>query len=135
VKFVARGVTPRVRIWAEERSASATQAPWPDENGKAPEGWANEGQVIRLWFEDNGIGIAEGDRSRVFRMFDRINPADRFEGTGIGLTIVRKAIQRLGGRIDFESEVGKGSRFWIELKKAPRPMAVSAEGCVETSRP
>jgi signal transduction histidine kinase len=119
VKFVAPGVTPHVRIWAEERSPSATQTPWPEENGKAPGDWASEGQVIRVWFEDNGIGIAAKDRSCIFRMFERINPADQFDGTGIGLTIVRKAIQRLGGRIDFESELGKGSRFWIELKKAP----------------
>ncbi|ATC63138.1 hypothetical protein CMV30_03740 [Nibricoccus aquaticus] len=119
VKFVAPGLTPRVRIWAEERSPSSTQVPWPDENGKVPDGWANDGQVVRVWFEDNGIGIAAKDRGRIFRMFERINPAEQFEGTGIGLTIVRKAIQRLGGRIDFESEVGKGSRFWIELKKAP----------------
>lgn len=119
LKFVAPGVVPSVRLWAEDRRRSATQAGWPNENGKVAEGWTAEGPVVRVWFEDNGIGIAAGDRSRVFRMFDRINPATQFEGTGIGLTIVRKAVQRLGGRIDFESEVNQGSKFWIELKKAP----------------
>lgn len=118
VKFVAPGVTPRVRIWAEERAPSDTQAPWSLENGKVATGWTSDGAVIRVWFEDNGIGISASDHERVFRMFERINPAAQFEGTGIGLTIVRKAVQRVGGRIDFESEPGKGSKFWIEFKKA-----------------
>lgn len=107
VKFVPSGVTPHVRIWAEE-------------NG------GENGPVVRVWFQDNGIGITPEDRSRIFRMFERINPAEQFEGTGIGLTIVRKALQRMGGRIDFESELGKGSRFWIELRKAPTPTGSSA---------
>ena len=83
--------------------------------------------MVRIWFEDNGIGIATQDRSRVFRMFERINPAEQFDGTGMGLTIVRKAIQRLGGRINFESEIGKGSKFWIELRKAPDRSSTKAE--------
>jgi signal transduction histidine kinase len=119
VKFVAPGVTPHIRIWAEERSPTPTPTPWPPVEGKPAAASKNEEPVIWVWFEDNGIGIAASDRSRIFRMFERINPADKFEGTGIGLTIVRKAIQRLGGRIDFESEPGKGSKFWMELRKAP----------------
>ena len=107
IKFVAPGTIPRVRIWAEELRPTA--APTPARG----EAW------VRVWFEDNGIGIAPGDRDRVFRLFERINPAQQFEGTGIGLTIVRKAIQRLGGRVDFESEPGRGSKFWLEMKKAP----------------
>ena len=75
--------------------------------------------MVRVWFENNGIGIAPKDRDRVFAMFEHLNPTDQFEGTGIGLTIVRKAVERMGGRIDFQSEPGKGSKFWIELKKAP----------------
>lgn len=117
VKFVAPGVTPRVRIRVEERAPSPTQAPWPEENAhQAPEA---AGPLVRIWFEDNGIGIDPKDRTRVFRMLERINPAEQFEGTGIGLTIVNKAVQRMGGRMDFESATGQGSRFWIELKKAP----------------
>lgn len=95
LKFVARGTHPSVRIWAEARDAR-----------------------VRLWFEDNGVGIAEEDHTRVFRMFERIFPADHYEGTGIGLTIVRKAVSRMGGQCGFDSEVGKGSKFWIELPKA-----------------
>ncbi len=119
VKFVAPGVTPRVRIRAETRSASV---PPPAANGNPPTRSEPEEPYVRVWFADNGIGIAPRDRDRVFRMLERINPADKFEGTGIGLTIVRKALQRLGGQVDFESVPGQGSRFWIELKAAP-PMA------------
>lgn len=127
VKFVAPGVTPRVRIWAEDRAPSPSQSPWPPENGVGVEGWTGEGRAVRVWFENNGIGIKPGDRGRIFRMFERVNPANEFEGTGIGLTIARKAIQRMGGRIDFESEPGKGSKFWIELKKAPEPLGQAPE--------
>jgi len=127
IKFVSPGVTPHVKIWAEDRLELASEAPWADVAGKEIEGSASELAIVRVWFEDNGIGIATQDRSRVFRMFERINPAEQFDGTGMGLTIVRKAIQRLGGRINFESELGKGSKFWIELKKAPEASATKAE--------
>jgi signal transduction histidine kinase len=53
-------------------------------------------------------------------MFERLHSREEFEGTGIGLTIARKAVERMGGRIDFKSEPGTGSQFWIELKKAPQ---------------
>ncbi len=112
VKFVAPGLTPRVRIWAERLPQS------PGELGQALEAVGRDGPIIRVWFENNGIGIAPKDRERVFRMFERINPTDKFEGTGIGMTIARKAVERIGGRIGFESE-GVGSKFWIELKKGP----------------
>ena len=51
-------------------------------------------------------------------MFERIHPASEYEGTGIGLTIARKAAQRMGGEIGFESEPGQGSTFWIQLQSA-----------------
>ena len=51
-------------------------------------------------------------------MFERIHPASEYEGTGIGLTIVRKAVERMGGRVDFKSELGQGTRFWLELRKS-----------------
>jgi signal transduction histidine kinase len=51
-------------------------------------------------------------------MFERIYSESEYSGTGIGLTIVRKAMERMGGHVGFESEFGKGSRFWIELMPA-----------------
>jgi len=95
IKFVAAGVVPRVRIWAEPRDTH-----------------------VRINFQDNGVGVAPEDETRIFRMFERIHPAAEYEGTGIGLTIVRKAIERMGGRVNFESEPGQGTTFWLELPKS-----------------
>jgi signal transduction histidine kinase len=92
-KFVAPGVAPRVRVRTEPL-----------------DGW------VRLWVEDNGIGIPPAGRDRLFRVFERL--ATDYEGTGIGLAIVEKAMQRMKGKVGVESEEGRGSRFWIELPKA-----------------
>jgi signal transduction histidine kinase len=91
VKFVKPGEKPLIRVWAEQR-----------------------GDWARIWVEDNGIGISKDMLPRVFDMFSR--GSTRHEGTGIGLALVRKVTQRMGGRTGVESEEGKGSRFWIEVK-------------------
>lgn len=91
VKFVKPGQVPEIRVWAEERP-----------------GW------WQISVEDKGIGIAKEMQSRVFDMFWRASPG--YEGTGIGLALVRKVVQRMGGRVGVESEPGAGSRFWLELK-------------------
>jgi PAS domain S-box-containing protein len=93
VKFVARGVTPRVRIWAETR------------NGR-----------VRLFFKDNGIGIEMEAHEKIFRIFERLDRA--YEGTGIGLAIVKKAAERMGGSVGVESAPGQGSIFWLDLAGA-----------------
>ena len=72
--------------------------------------------VVRLWFEDNGIGIPQEYHERVFGMFQQLDKS--YEGTGIGLALVRKTAQRMDGKAGVESEPGKGSRFWLELTKA-----------------
>ena len=94
IKFVAPGVTPQTRIRAEYR-----------------------GEFVRLWVEDNGIGIAPEHWERIFRVFERLHGEETYAGTGIGLAIVQKGVQRLGGRAGVESAEGQGSKFWIELKK------------------
>jgi signal transduction histidine kinase len=96
VKFVSPDIPPRIKIHAEPATA-------------------DDGRV-RFWFEDNGIGIEPGSAERIFQMFQRLNRAELFEGTGVGLAIVRKAVERMGGSVGVESEAGHGSRFWVELK-------------------
>jgi PAS domain S-box-containing protein len=98
IKFVTPGVAPRVRIWAESTETN-----------------------VRIFVEDNGIGIASKDHERIFGMFERLNHVTQYPGTGIGLAIVHKAVERMGGGVDLVSEPGKGSKFWIELKKPPQP--------------
>ena len=101
VKFVKPGAFPRVRIRAERL-----------------EGW------VRLWFEDEGIGIDGRAHQRIFSIFQSLHPHGTYEGTGIGLAIVRRAVERMGGKVGVQSEPGKGSRFWVELKagaKEARP--------------
>jgi PAS domain S-box-containing protein len=90
--FVGSGVTPRIHIWSEARSAK-----------------------VRLWIADNGIGIEPEYRERIFRVFERLHRSDEYSGTGIGLAIVAKGMERMGGTVGVESKVGEGSRFWLEL--------------------
>lgn len=58
-----------------------------------------------------------GNHQRIFRLFERIHSASEYEGAGIGLTIVRKAITRMDAQVGLESELGKGSDFWIQSRK------------------
>jgi PAS domain S-box-containing protein len=95
IKFVAPGTKPLVQIRAT----------------------ADDGKV-RYTVQDNGIGINEEGRRRIFRLFQRLNLATEFDGTGIGLTIVRKAVERMNGAVGVDSTPGVGSVFWIELPLA-----------------
>src|SRR5690606_17012409 len=90
LKFMPEDRTPEIRIWAEQ-----------------------VGSMVRLWVEDNGIGIAPEDQANIFEIFKRGHHS--FGGTGIGLAVVSKATERMNGRVGVESKVNEGSRFWIEL--------------------
>jgi len=67
--------------------------------------------------EDNGIGIAPEFKDRVFVIFQRLHKRDKYDGTGIGLSICQKIMQRLDGRIWVESELGAGATFFVALPK------------------
>jgi signal transduction histidine kinase len=111
VKFVKPGMKPCVRVWAEVKGP-------PD--------------VVRVWVEDCGTGIPKEGHKRIFDMFQRMHGSD-YEGTGIGLALVRKVMDRMGGRVGVESEPGKGSRFWLELNRAPeRPYPPAPNGSVSS---
>lgn len=100
VKFVPSGRQPHVRIWTE----------------------AGEDHV-ELFVADNGVGIPPAARERLFGMFQRFHQELAVEGNGIGLAIVRKAVERMGGSVRVESEPGEGSTFIVRLNRPARERA------------
>jgi signal transduction histidine kinase len=70
-----------------------------------------------VWVRDNGIGFDMKYHERIFDIFQRLNVADDYPGTGIGLAIVRKAMERMGGRAWAESEPGHGATFYLEIPR------------------
>lgn len=77
-----------------------------------------DGKFLRLWVEDNGIGIPEQHHEKIFGLFQRLHDSQLYPGTGIGLALVRKGAERMGGRVGVESKTGEGSRFWVDLPAA-----------------
>ena len=75
------------------------------------------GDQVELCFEDNGIGIPLEAQGRLFSIFQRVHDDKKYPGTGIGLAIVRKAVERMGGSVRLESEPGVGSRFCVRLPR------------------
>lgn len=79
-------------------------------------GWRSIGNThYELFVRDNGIGMSSQYHERIFRMFQRLHPTQEFEGTGIGLAIVKKAVSKLDGTIRVESAVDHGSTFFVTL--------------------
>jgi len=106
LKFVEPGVTPVVNIRVERRTAPHSVPP----GGSEPDRW------VRVWVEDNGIGIAAEHQDQIFRLFNRLQ-GNKYPGTGLGLAIVQKGVERMGGRVGLQSKAGSGSRFWFELRQ------------------
>lgn len=94
IKFVPDRVVPEIRVRSERL------------DGK-----------VRLWFEDNGIGIHPLHHERIFQIFGQVYPEKKYGGTGIGLAIVRKAAQRMNGEVGVDSAMDRGSRFWLILNE------------------
>ena len=123
VKFARPGQTPEVRVWAEEVRSPKSAAQSEGGRNAPPETRAGpldaQPSRVRLWFEDNGIGIEPQYHDKIWEMFQQLDKS--YEGTGIGLALVRKVVDRLDGKAGVESELGHGSRFWIELQRAGGP--------------
>jgi PAS domain S-box-containing protein len=97
LKFVAAEKNPQIEVWTESKNGA-----------------------LRIWVTDRGIGIASQYHQKIFGLFQRLHSNDAYPGTGIGLALVRKGLERMGGRIGLESETGQGTRFWFELNQADR---------------
>lgn len=95
IKFVAAGVDPCVELWSEKNA-----------------------RTVRLHVKDNGLGIAPDYHSKLFGIFERLNCGNHYPGSGMGLAIVKRGVERMSGTVGLNSEVGKGSTFWIELPAA-----------------
>lgn len=107
MKFVAPEVTPEIRVFAEAR-----------------------GESVRLCVEDNGIGIHSAHVEKLFHVFQRLHTQEQYPGTGIGLAIVKKAVERMHGTVGLASVPGRGSIFWIELST---PAAKSTSRAKQTT--
>ncbi len=94
LKFVPTWGRPRIEVWGESK-----------------------GDTVRVHIRDHGIGIKPQYLARIFSAFERLpDNGESYDGTGIGLAIVKRCVERMGGQVGVESTPGVGSRFWIELK-------------------
>jgi signal transduction histidine kinase/CheY-like chemotaxis protein len=91
-----------------------------------PEG---DGSTLRFEVSDTGVGIGEASRELLFQPFSQADSSTtrRFGGTGLGLSLVQRIVTRMGGRVDFESEEGRGSKFWFSVPLEKQEAAVDAE--------
>ena len=72
-----------------------------------------DGEHVRIWVTDTGLGVAEADRQRIFDRFVKVN--EYVPGTGLGLSVAKSHAESLGGKIGVDSKLGEGSTFWVEL--------------------
>jgi len=94
VKFSGKATNPRIEVGAQETVKNCL-----------------------IWVRDNGVGFDMKYHDRIFDIFQRLNANEEYPGTGIGLAIVRKAMERMGGRAWAESQPGEGATFYLEIPK------------------
>ncbi len=94
IKFVEEGKDPVVKIYAKDM-----------------------GKRVRIYVKDNGIGIDKKDRKRIFLPFGKLHGREEYEGTGLGLAMVKRAVEKMNGRVGLINRKEGGSIFWIELEK------------------
>ncbi|MFO7990985.1 MAG: PAS domain S-box protein [Thermoplasmata archaeon] len=94
LKFVEGGEKPKIKIYSE-----------------------NDGQYTKLYISDEGIGIDKENKEKIFQLLTRLHGEETYPGTGIGLSVAKKAVELMNADIGVESERGKGSKFWIRLDK------------------
>jgi PAS domain S-box-containing protein len=113
---VAFGYEPWVEVvWSNYVSNAIKYGGRPPrvELGATP----RDGSSIRFWVRDNGRGLSPEEQSLLFAPFERLGQ-ERVQGHGLGLSIVRRIIDKLGGEVGVESEIGQGSEFWFSLSGA-----------------
>jgi signal transduction histidine kinase len=127
MKFVPPSTPPKITVWTEvvphgspnTRSRALVFSSTESMLANAePAPLEKASKHVRIWVGDEGIGIPPVAHQKIFGIFERGFSSDVYEGTGMGLAIVARAMQRMGGTCGVESEPGKGSRFWLELPMA-----------------
>ena len=114
LKFRKKGVSPEININAKKMTLPELHH-YISDNGKT--------NYYKITVSDNGIGFDQKYADEIFMVFKRLHSYHEFEGTGVGLSICKKIIEKHNGFIKAESELNKGSAFWIGLPEKPYPQA------------